>query len=168
MLYIFGGLPAAGKSELARFLATSVHAVYLRIDTIEQTLKEHGFNDLYDQGYQAGFSIALDNLKNGLSVVADSTNPVAQSRLAWIKTAKQANMPYTEIEVHCSNPREHQQRVETRVADIQGLILPDWQSVISRQYQPWLTPQIVIDTAGKTPSESKTELMANLSRLKNQ
>ena len=36
MLFIFGGLPATGKSELARYLARERSAVYLRIDTIER------------------------------------------------------------------------------------------------------------------------------------
>ena len=162
MLYIFGGLPATGKSELAKFVATSLQAVYLRIDTIEQTLKDSGSKELYDEGYQVGFSVASDNLKNGLSVVADSTNPVKASRDAWVNIATRANTPYTEIEVVCSNLIEHQHRVENRKSDISGLSLPDWRSVITRRYEPWHTPRIVIDTAGKTPTQSKAELLNSL------
>jgi predicted kinase len=39
MLYILGGLPATGKTELSKFLASSLGAVHIRIDTIEQELK---------------------------------------------------------------------------------------------------------------------------------
>jgi predicted kinase len=39
-LYIFSGLPGSGKSSLAKLLACERHAVYLRIDTIEQGLRE--------------------------------------------------------------------------------------------------------------------------------
>ena len=39
-LIIFSGLPAAGKTTLARILATQLDALYLRIDTIEQSLRD--------------------------------------------------------------------------------------------------------------------------------
>lgn len=159
MLYILGGLPATGKTELAKFLAASFSAVYIRIDTIEQALRDQGCHNLYDEGYQIAFSLALDNLNNGMSVVADSTNPVKQSRDAWINVAKQADSAFTEIEVICSDKHEHRQRVETRKTDIPNLLLPSWESVISREYQRWHSAHIVIDAAGKTPEQSKIELM---------
>lgn len=42
MLYIFSGLPGTGKSTLAQYLAKTLGAVYLRIDTIEQAMKDEG------------------------------------------------------------------------------------------------------------------------------
>lgn len=165
MLYIFGGLPATGKSELSKFLASSLGAVHLRIDTIEQALKDCGFSNLYDEGYKVAFALALDNLKNGVSVVADSTNPVAESREAWIDVAREASSPYTEIEIICSNKTEHRKRVETRKTDIPNLILPSWESVTSREYHPWKSASVVLDTAGKTPEQSKQELKALLRKI---
>lgn len=163
MLYIFGGLPATGKSELSKFLASSIGAVYIRIDTIEQELRNAGFKNLYDEGYKIAFSTALDNLRNGLSVVADSTNPVAESRQAWVSIAEKADAPYTEIEIICSNKSEHRSRVESRKTDIPNLVPPDWGGVISREYQLWHSADIVLDTAGKTPEQSKHELSKLLS-----
>jgi predicted kinase len=158
MLYIFGGLPASGKTELSKYLATSLSAVYIRIDTIEQELKNCGFNALYDEGYNVAFALALDNLKNGLSVIADSANPVLASRQKWIEVANKAASPYIEIEVICSDKMEHKQRVENRQCDIPNLALPSWDSVISREYEPWKSASITLDTAGKTPEQSKQEL----------
>ena len=40
MLIIFSGLPGSGKSTIARALAQQLGAVYLRIDTIEQAIRE--------------------------------------------------------------------------------------------------------------------------------
>ncbi len=37
MLIIFSGLPGSGKSTIARTLSERLNAVYLRVDTIEQT-----------------------------------------------------------------------------------------------------------------------------------
>ncbi|ALT00372.1 AAA family ATPase [Lacimicrobium alkaliphilum] len=159
MLYIFGGLPGTGKTELSRFLAARIGATFLRIDSIEQTLRDVGYTNLYDQGYQIAFKLALDNLRIGLPVVADSTNPVEESRRAWRDVAYQAGCEYREIEVTCSARDEHKDRVETRNSDIPTLKLPDWKSVVSREYDPWTTPRITIDTAGKTPEKSKKELL---------
>lgn len=39
-LFIFAGLPATGKTTLARQLARHLNAVHLRIDTIEQALRD--------------------------------------------------------------------------------------------------------------------------------
>lgn len=158
MLYIFDGLPATGKTELSRSLASSSNATHVRIDTIEQKLKNLGLETIYDEGYEIAFSLALDNLKNGNSVVADSTNPVKESRDAWINIASLAQVPFIEIEVVCSNKEEHRNRVESRKSDIYGLLLPDWESVTSREYQHWFSAKIVLDTAGKTPSQSIEEL----------
>ena len=40
ILFIFSGLPAVGKSTLAKSVVKYFEAVYLRIDTIEQGLKD--------------------------------------------------------------------------------------------------------------------------------
>lgn len=167
MLYILGGLPATGKTELSKFLAISKGAVHIRVDTIEQELKNLGYENLYDQGYKIAFAIALENLKHGLSVVADSTNSVSESRQAWIEVANKASSPYQEIEIICSDKFEHQKRVETRQSDIENLKLPSWQSVITREYQTWTTAGITIDTAGKTCEQSKQELAELLSGKSN-
>ena len=39
-LYVFSGLPGTGKTALSQQLASRVKAVYLRIDTVEQALRD--------------------------------------------------------------------------------------------------------------------------------
>lgn len=162
MLYIFCGLPATGKTTLAKHLATTIGAVYVRIDTIEQAMKNAGFDDIYDQGYQVAFSLARENLLNGLTVVADPTNPVKESRLAWRAIAETVKVDFKEIEIVCSDLAEHQLRVTHRQSDIAELLLPDWESVSTRYYEPWSSADIVMDTAGKSVEQSKVSLLKRL------
>ena len=76
MLYIFAGLPGTGKSTLAQRLARAQQAVHLRIDTIEQSLREVGCLINGPEGYVVAYRLAADNLRLGLPVVADSVNPL--------------------------------------------------------------------------------------------
>ena len=124
LLYIFGGLPGTGKSELSKYLSETIGAIYLRIDTIEQALKNNGIGNIYDEGYKIASSIASENLKLGQSVVADSTNPVKESRELWRNVATRSSAQFIEIEVVCSDLLEHKQRIEARISDIQELKLP--------------------------------------------
>jgi predicted kinase len=55
MLYIFGGLPGAGKSTLAASFARERRALYLRIDTIEQVLRDAETPLSGPQGYSVAY-----------------------------------------------------------------------------------------------------------------
>lgn len=161
-LFIFGGLPGTGKSTLSSALARSLSGVYIRIDTIEQTMREGGLIEVGETGYIAGYRLAQDNLRLGNSVVSDSVNPIRATRDAWTDVARQAGVPYVEIEIICSDLDEHRKRVESRLADIVGLKLPDWKQVMDRRYDRWISEHLVLDTAGRTTYESISDLFAIL------
>ena len=149
MLVVFAGLPGCGKTTIARALAARIAAVYLRIDTIEQAVRDAGLvnDDLGAAGYIVAYAVAAENLAGGRRVVADCVNPLAITRLYWRDVARQAGADIFDIEVVCSDEAEHRRRVETRVQDIKGLALPTWQQVMERQYEAWTTPHFVVDTA---------------------
>jgi predicted kinase len=148
MLIILGGLPGVGKSEIARELARQLGALYL-LDSIEQALRDSGAltAPLYDAGYRVAYAVAEDNLRLGRTVVADSVNPIRITREAWFEVANRARCTALEVEVKCSDPKEHQRRVEMRATDIPGLRLPTWDEVRSREYQQWDHEHLVLDTA---------------------
>jgi len=50
--------------------------------------------------------------------------------------------------------QEHKHRIETRKTNIEGLPQPTWDKVLTRDYEPWITATIVIDTAGESPERS--------------
>ncbi|MGD0467909.1 MAG: AAA family ATPase [Terriglobales bacterium] len=156
MLIIFGGLPGTGKSMIASELARQLDAVYLRIDSIEQAIRDSGVvsQSLNDAGYRAGYAVAEDNLRSGRTVIADSVNPLRITRDAWIGVADRAQVSAVEVEVVCSDPEQHKRRVETRASDVEGLRPPTWQEVVSREYEPWERPHIVIDTASHSVAEN--------------
>lgn len=164
MLVIFAGLPGTGKTTLAHELARRLDAVYLRIDRIERALAESDLklHPAEDAGYQVGYVLAEDNLRLGRTVIADSVNPIAPTRDAWLRAAARAGRAGIEVEVICSDPAEHRRRVEERRSDIAGLKPPDWRSVAGRDYRPWERDRIVIDTAGRSVEQSLDELLGRL------
>lgn len=148
-LIAFAGLPGTGKTTIARELARQLGAVYLRIDTIEQALsKSQAFKgDMQDAGYRAAYAIAEENLHQGLTVVADSVNPLNLTRDAWAAVATRADATLLEVELICTDQIEHRHRIETRKADIAGHKLPTWTEVVAREYEQWTRQHLVIDTA---------------------
>lgn len=166
LLIIFSGLPSVGKSVIAKELASQIGAAYVRIDSIEQALRDSGLlkDPLDDTGYRIGYAIAADNLRLGGVVVADCVNPLNLTRDCWLEIAHTAGAPAIEIEVICSDTAEHRRRVETRASDVPGLRLPTWEEVTSREYHAWNRERLVVDTAGCTPEQSIAGIVEMLAK----
>ena len=166
MLIILGGLSGTGKTTIARELAREIGAMHLRIDSIEQAIRDCAPDavGLDEGGYRVAYAIAEDNLRVGQTVVADSVNPLKITRDAWRAVGQRAQAETMEIEVVCSDSREHRARVESRKPDISGLRLPSWEEVISREYHPWDREHIVIDTANRSLEQNIQTLREALSR----
>lgn len=164
MLFIFSGLPGTGKSTLSAALAGEIRATYLRVDVVEQAMRVAGTWVDGPAGYIVSYEIASHNLRLGLDVIADTVNPIHETRQAWRDVAESLGIPFVEIEVVCSDEREHRRRIETRVADIPGFTLPTWEKVKNRQYEVWDRDHIVIDTAHQTVAESLMTLREQLDR----
>jgi predicted kinase len=161
-LVAFAGLPGTGKSTLSRALAQALGAAWIRIDHLEQAMRDGGIAEVGPAGYMAGYAVARANLSLGLSVMADSVNPLRITRDAWRDVARATGAGFVEVEVVCSDPAEHRRRVETRQIDIAGLMPPDWPAVQRREYEVWDRPPLRIDTAGRSLDASLAELRAAL------
>lgn len=141
MLIVFSGLPGTGKTTLAKALADSLNAVYLRIDSIEQALRTSAAlrGDVGSSGYEVANTVALDNLKTARTVVADCVNPVLESRTAWADTARTAGCPLLNIEILCSDKRQ------------------------AHEYEAWGEPTFTIDTAFTSPETAQKLILERVS-----
>jgi predicted kinase len=167
VLVILSGLPGVGKTAIARELAHRIGAVHLRIDSIEQAIRNSGVvhGSIDDAGYRIAYSIAEDNLRLGRIVIANSVNPIPLTRNAWLDVATRVNVRAVEIEIVCSENDEHRRRVETRTADISGLRLPTWNEVLAREYAPWNRKHLILDTASRTLDENVNVVLEMLHEL---
>lgn len=159
LLVALSGLPGVGKTTVARELARVLGAVHVRIDTIEQALRQMG-REVGIAGYAVAYAIAEDNLRLGQIVVADGVNPVPATRDAWRAVAARAGCDVVEVEIVCSDAEAHRRRVESRVADIPGHPLPTWADVTGHDYQPWPSPRLVVDTAQQSAGAWVESIMA--------
>jgi len=157
-LFIFSGLPATGKTTLARYLAAEMMAVYLRIDTIEQSMRDLCKTQVEGEGYRLAYRVAADNLRLGLSVVADSCNSIELTRREWEGVARTEGAEFVNVEICCSDSEEHRRRVEGRANVVPNLKLPTWDEVLAREYHSWSVPRITIDTAGRSAESSCEQL----------
>ncbi len=166
MLVVIGGLPGVGKTTVARALARAAGAVYLRIDSIEQTLRNAGWQ-VEVEGYSVGYAVAEDNLRLGRIVVADCVNPWPVTRSAWRSVASCAGVAAVDVEIVCSDIDTHRRRVESRSADIAGHRLPTWSEVADRDYRPWSGDRLVIDTAQLDVEQSVRTILSVLQSAEN-
>ena len=135
--------------------------MHLRIDTIEQAMRDAGATVAGPEGYLVARDAARENLRLGAHVIVDSVNPNAYTRELWRVVAAAAAARLVETELVCGDADEHRRRVETRMADIDGLMLPTWQDVLDREYEPWTTAT-TIDTGHRSVDDCVAAIAARL------
>ncbi len=146
VLYLFCGLPGAGKSTLAARLAEDRGAVYLRIDAINQGLRHSALKleNAMDGGYAVARALAAENLAIGQSVVADAVHWRQEERQVWDEIGADSLARRFWIEVACSDEAMRQDRIERRSAK-EGRL--GWDAIGPLTMDPVHDADLCIDTA---------------------
>jgi predicted kinase len=150
LLAVFGGLPGTGKTTVARAVAARLHGAFLRIDEVEAAMWRAGMDREQPTGlaaYVVAQAAAESCLRAETAVIVDAVNPVEEARRAWRELAQRVGAALRVVEVVCADAAEHRRRVERRRTDIDGLDVPTWEQVISREYEPWSEDRLVLDTS---------------------
>lgn len=166
-LIVVCGLPACGKSSVSRILAEDLKATYLQVDTIETAVSraQHRRGLLTGgEGYEVAYRVAADQLRLGLDVVAECVNPLQLTRESWAEVARCCGASLVEVELVCSDPQVHRQRLESRAPQAPGLRNPTWQEVLDREYEPWRRRHLQVDTVKLSPEQTAAAVMTYMSR----
>ncbi|NVO25501.1 AAA family ATPase [Donghicola mangrovi] len=162
-LISFAGLPGTGKSTISRALSVAKGAVYLRIDEIDAAIWEiDPDRDIGPESYHIAAALAASNLALGHTAIIDCVNPWVITREIFTAAAKRSKVRILGVETICSDPVIHRARVEERTMDVPGLEKPDWQKVLSRDYTPWATADVKLDTAKLNVAEAVAEIERHL------
>jgi len=138
ILIVVGGLPATGKSTVSSALVRRTGFTFVRVDRIEQAIVDTTelTQPLGPVGYTVAYGVAGEQLKHGVSVVAESVNPLGITRDDWRGVAVDNQARILEVELICSDEAAHAGRVRTRDVDIARLQTPTWAQIRDREYGP--------------------------------
>ncbi|MCE1169098.1 MAG: ATP-binding protein [Sphingobacteriia bacterium] len=164
ILFVFSGLPGTGKTTISKEISKHYKATYIRIDTVEQGLRDLCNYNVQGEGYRLSYRLVLGNLLIGNSVVVDCCNPIEMTRQEWNDIGIKGQAKYINIEIVCTDKIEHKKRIEERINDIEGLKLPLWKEIENRYYEEWKDSVIRIDTTMKSKKESVNELIKEIGK----
>jgi predicted kinase len=148
-LIAMSGLPGSGKSRLARALARDLQTCLLELDRIEGPLLERVDGDVLGWAVYEGLTALADQqLDTGLSVILDAVSWTNSLRATWADLAARYGASFRPVEVVCSDPALHRQRVEGRHRGERGK--PPWSRVERARnefWEAWRGAVYVVDTA---------------------
>lgn len=138
---------------LSRALAVPIFS----IDPIEAAMWRSGLSP-FETGiaaYRIAEAAAAENIAQGLSVIIDAVNPVADARAMWQALAGRYRVQLKSVEVVCSDEAIHKQRIEARIRNIDGMSEVSWDRVLKRkaEYEARTDERMVLDSAESTPEQ---------------
>jgi len=144
MLISMAGLPGAGKSTIGQVIGSRLGYPVVSVDPIESAILRAGIDSDQPTGlaaYLVAEMHAETTLESGRSVIVDAVNAVGPAREQWVNLAARTGEPLKFIEVICSDPELHRQRIESRERTLPHLELT-WHAVEQslEDYSDWTGP----------------------------
>lgn len=127
MLIVMAGLPAAGKSTIAEVVGIRLGAPVVSVDPIEAAILRAGIDADQPTGlaaYLVAEAFADAVLTGGGDLIVDAVNAVNPAREQWVHLAKRHGAEVRFIEVVCSDPELHRERIEARAERLKETALP--------------------------------------------
>lgn len=144
------GLPGTGKSAVAQQLRERLGHPVVSVDQIESAVLSAGIDSDQPTGlaaYLVAETLAGNVLESGQSVIVDAVNAVGPAREQWVGLAARHGNALTFIEVVCSDPAVHRERLEARSRDLPHVTEPTWHAVEQSldEYDEWVGPSAAAD-----------------------
>jgi predicted kinase len=156
MLVVTAGLPGAGKSTIVEVVGHRMGVPVVSVDPIESAILSAGIESDQPTGlaaYLVAEAMAEAVLSNGGTVIVDAVNAVEPARSQWVKLAARQNTPIRFLEVVCSDPELHRERLAHRDRGLAHLTEPSWHAVEQSldEWESWTgqtgaVPRITLDS----------------------
>jgi predicted kinase len=150
LLIVMAGLPGTGKSTIAQELRERLGHPLVSVDQIESAVLSAGIDSDQPTGlaaYLVAETLAGSILESGRSVIVDAVNAVSPAREQWVGLAARYGNALTFIEVVCSDPVVHRERLEARKRELPHVSEPSWHAVEQSldEYDEWVGPSAAAD-----------------------
>jgi predicted kinase len=153
LLVVTAGLPATGKSTIAEVIGNRLGLPVLSVDPIEAAILSAGIDAAQPTGlaaYLVAETMAEGVLSSGRGVVIDAVNAVEPARDQWVKLAARQQATLRFIEVTCSDPEVHRERLAARA----GRHAADAAYAVEQsvaEWEPWTgdsaaVPRVTLDS----------------------
>jgi len=144
------GLPGTGKSTIAERIRERLGYPLVSVDQIESAVLSAGIDSDQPTGlaaYLVAETLAGNVLQSDRSIIVDAVNAVNPAREQWVSLAARHGSALTFIEVICSDPIVHRERLEARKRDLPHVSEPTWHAVEQSldEYDEWVGPSAAVD-----------------------
>ena len=144
------GLPGTGKSTVAQQLRERLGYPVVSVDQIESAVLSAGIDSDQPTGlaaYLVAETLAGNVLESDRSIIVDAVNAVNPAREQWVSLAARHGSALTFIEIICSDPVVHRERLEARSRDLPHVSEPTWHAVEQSldEYDEWVGPSAAVD-----------------------
>jgi predicted kinase len=136
-LTIFSGLPGTGKSTLANRLARKLRWPVLRIDDVAGDVPVNADYRFWDEKILVLLTIVEEQLKLGVSVIADSVF-MGTDRMQAQEIARKHGANFRPVYCFVSDEKEWKKRVTGRLEDVQITDVADWEQI--QHQRQWFSP----------------------------